>query len=79
MAAATMVEEGQSVLLDSGTTTTAIARALKDIKKLVVITNAMNIVAEVAGRNIEVILTGGVLRKNSFRSWDQWRNKTCGH
>ena len=66
MAAAKMVEEGQSVLLDSGTTTTAIARALKDIKKLVVITNAMNIAAEVAGTNIEVILTGGVLRKNSF-------------
>ena len=66
MAAAKMVEEGQSVLLDSGTTTTAIARALKDIKKLVIITNAINIAAEVAGTNIEVILTGGVLRKNSF-------------
>jgi len=66
MAAAKMVEEGQSVLLDSGTTTTAIARALKDIKKLVVITNAINIAAEVAGTNIEVILTGGMVRKNSF-------------
>jgi DeoR family transcriptional regulator of aga operon len=66
MAATKMVEEGQSVLLDSGTTTTAIARALKDIKKLVVITNAINIAAEVAGTNIEVILTGGMLRKNSF-------------
>jgi len=65
-AAAEMVEEGQSVLLDSGTTTTAIARALKDIKKLVVITNAINIAAEVAGTDIEVILTGGMLRKNSF-------------
>lgn len=66
MAAAKMVEEGQSVLLDSGTTTTAIARALKDIRKLVIITNAINIAAEVAGTNIEVILTGGMLRKNSF-------------
>ena len=66
MAAAKMVEEGQSVLLDSGTTTTAIGRALKDIKKLVVITNAINIAAEIAGTNIEVILTGGMLRKNSF-------------
>src|SRR6201997_4999481 len=66
MAAAKMVEEGHSVLLDCGTTTTAIARALKDIKKLVIITNAINIAAEVAGTNIEVILTGGVLRKNSF-------------
>ena len=65
-AAAQMVEEGQSVLLDSGTTTTAIARALKDIKKLVVITNAINIAAELAGTDIEVIVTGGMLRKNSF-------------
>jgi DeoR family transcriptional regulator, aga operon transcriptional repressor len=65
-AAACLVEEGQSVLLDSGTTTTAIARALKDMKRLTVITNAINIAAELAGTHIEVILTGGTLRKNSF-------------
>lgn len=39
---------------------------MRDIKNLVVITNAINIAAEVAGTNIEVILTGGMLRKNSF-------------
>jgi DeoR family transcriptional regulator of aga operon len=66
LAAARMVEEGQSVLLDSGTTTTAIARALKDMARLTVITNAINIAAELAGTHIEVILTGGTLRKNSF-------------
>lgn len=65
-AAARMVEEGQCVLLDSGTTTTAIARALRDMGKLTVITNAINIAAELAGTHIEVILTGGMLRKNSF-------------
>jgi DeoR family transcriptional regulator, aga operon transcriptional repressor len=61
-----LVEEGQSVVLDSGTTTTAIARALKDMAQLTVITNAINIAAELAGTHIEVILTGGMLRKNSF-------------
>ena len=66
MAAAKLVEEGESVLLDSGTTTTAIARALKGASKLTVITNATNIAAELAGTNVEVILTGGMLRKNSF-------------
>jgi DeoR family transcriptional regulator of aga operon len=68
LAAARLVEEGQSVLLDSGTTTTAIARALKNknMARLTVITNAINIAAELAGTHIEVILTGGVLRKNSF-------------
>jgi DeoR family transcriptional regulator of aga operon len=67
-AAARLVEEGQSVLLDSGTTTTAIARALKNrnMERLTVITNAINIAAELAGTQIEVILTGGTLRKNSF-------------
>ena len=70
LAAARLVEDGQSVLLDSGTTTTAIARALKHSlntrARLTVITNAINIAAELAGTNIEVILTGGTLRKNSF-------------
>lgn len=67
-AAARLVEEGQSLLLDSGTTTTAIARALKNknMMRLTVITNAVNIAAELAGTHIEVILTGGMLRKNSF-------------
>src|SRR5208282_2179571 len=65
-AAVRLVEEGQSVLLDSGTTTTAIARALKDRVQLTVITNAINIAAELAGTHIEVVLTGGMLRKNSF-------------
>jgi DeoR family transcriptional regulator, aga operon transcriptional repressor len=65
-AAVRLVEEGQSVLLDSGTTTTAIARSLKDMAQLTVITNAINIAAELAGTHIEVILTGGMLRKNSF-------------
>ncbi len=65
-AAAAMVEEGQVVLLDSGTTTTAIARALRDFRHLTVITNAVNIAAELAGTQIEVILTGGAVRKNSF-------------
>jgi DeoR family transcriptional regulator, aga operon transcriptional repressor len=65
-AAADMVNEGQVVILDSGTTTTAIARALRDFKQLTVVTNAINIAAELAGTAIEVILTGGTLRKNSF-------------
>jgi DeoR family transcriptional regulator of aga operon len=64
--AARMVQEGQVVILDSGTTTTAIARALKHMKNLTVITNAVNIAAELAGTAVEVILTGGTLRKNSF-------------
>lgn len=65
-AAARMVREGQVVILDSGTTTTAIARALRKFQTLTVITNAVNIAAELSGSSLEVILTGGTLRKNSF-------------
>jgi DeoR family transcriptional regulator, aga operon transcriptional repressor len=64
--AAAMVQEGQVIILDSGTTTTAIARALRKFRSLTIITNAVNIAAELSGTAIEVILTGGTLRKNSF-------------
>jgi DeoR family transcriptional regulator of aga operon len=65
-AAARMVSEGQVVILDSGTTTTAIARALRHFQNLTIVTNGVNIVAELAGSSVEVILTGGTVRKNSF-------------
>jgi len=65
-AAAGMVSEGQVVILDSGTTTMAIARALRNFRKLTIITNGVNIAAELAGSPVEVILTGGTVRENSF-------------
>ena len=64
--AAAKVNEGQVLILDSGTTTTAIARALRNFRNLTIITNAVNIAAELSGTSVEVILTGGTLRKNSF-------------
>ncbi len=65
-ASAALVRESESVVLDSGTTATTVARALKRFRSLTVITNAVNIAAELAGTTIEVILTGGTLRENSF-------------
>jgi len=64
--AAERVSEGQVLILDSGTTTTAIARALRNFRNLTIVTNAVNIAAELSGTAVEVILTGGTLRKNSF-------------
>ena len=64
--AAEKVKEGQVLILDSGTTTTAIARTLRNFRNLTIITNAVNIAAELAGTGVEVILTGGTLRNNSF-------------
>ena len=65
-AAARLVSEGQVIILDSGTTTTEIARALRFFKNLTIVTNAVNIAAELATSSVEVILTGGTIRKNSF-------------
>jgi len=65
-AAVKLVSEGQSVVLDSGSTTTMIARGLRQFRDLTVITNGLNIAAELAGSNVEVVLVGGVLRKESF-------------
>jgi DeoR family transcriptional regulator, aga operon transcriptional repressor len=64
--AAQLVSEGQVVILDSGTTTTEIARVLRNRRNLTVITNAVNIAVELANSPVEVILTGGAVRKNSF-------------
>jgi DeoR family transcriptional regulator of aga operon len=66
VAAAGMVEEGQCVILDSGTTTSAIAHELKKFADLTVITNAVNIATDLTSSNLDVILIGGSLRKNSF-------------
>ena len=66
LAATRLVHPGQVIILDSGTTTTALARATQHIPDLTVITNAVNIAADLAGTGVEVILTGGALRKNSF-------------
>jgi DeoR family transcriptional regulator of aga operon len=65
-AAAKMVKEGQSVILDSCSTTTAIARALREFQHLTIITNAINIASELSGSSLDVILTGGMLRSNSY-------------
>jgi DeoR family fructose operon transcriptional repressor len=59
--AAGMVEDGQTIILDGGSTTAAVARSLKN-HSLHVITNSLPI-AEVfkEAREIEVTLTGGYL------------------
>jgi DeoR family transcriptional regulator of aga operon len=67
LAAAASVESGSSVILDVGTTTTAIARALverTDLDDVTVITNGLTIALELerAIPRFEVIVTGGTLR-----------------
>lgn len=65
--AAKMISDGDSILLDSGTTTREIAIQIKERQNLTVMTNAVNIALELAGLpDIRVMLTGGVLREKSY-------------
>jgi DeoR family transcriptional regulator of aga operon len=65
--AASLVEPGMSVLLDVGTTTAAVARALVDrdaLRDITVITNGLSIALELehAIPRFQVVVTGGTLR-----------------
>ena len=54
------IESGDTIILDSGSTTTEIAKKLKGMKNLTVITNALNIALLLGAEpGIEVIMTGG--------------------
>ena len=62
-AAAEMVKDGDTVLMDSGTTTLEVAKNLK-YKKITLITNALNVAIELSVcPQIEIIVAGGILRK----------------
>ncbi|QTE31623.1 DeoR/GlpR transcriptional regulator [Pengzhenrongella sicca] len=66
--AAALVSPGMSVIIDVGTTTTAIARALAartDLQQVSVITNGLNIALELepAMPGVTVLVTGGTLRR----------------
>ncbi len=64
--AESMISTGDILILDSGSTTTQLARLLKFKKDLTVITNAVNIASELAASELTVMLTGGILREKSF-------------
>ena len=68
-AAAALIEDGQTVILDSGTTTAEIARHIRTLKlsSVNVITNALNIAVLLANApHVNVIIPGGILRQKSW-------------
>jgi DeoR family glycerol-3-phosphate regulon repressor len=61
--AATLVRDGDSLMLDTGSTTTYVARALRQHRNLLVVTNSVDIARALASRNgNRVYLAGGELR-----------------
>jgi DeoR family transcriptional regulator of aga operon len=63
--AAKFISEGDTIILDSGSTTSLLAKEIKHFQRLTVITNAINIANELVETDVEVILIGGSLLKKS--------------
>ncbi|PXV93685.1 DeoR family transcriptional regulator [Lachnotalea glycerini] len=64
---AELIEEGETIMLDSSSTSLMVAKNLKQIRKLTVITNSVEVLIEFAGnKGINVISTGGMLRESSL-------------
>jgi DeoR family transcriptional regulator of aga operon len=62
-----LIQDDDTIILDSSTTSMEIARQLKNFQNLTVITHALNIATELAGsKGIEIIMPGGILRAKSF-------------
>jgi DeoR family fructose operon transcriptional repressor len=59
--AAELIMPGESVFIDGGTTTIQIARFLKPGMNVTVVTNALNVAAELSGKQIATLMTGGML------------------
>jgi len=60
-----MIRPGDSILVGPGTTTLALARLLVDAAELTVVTNSLLVAqALMAAPRVEVILTGGTLRRS---------------
>lgn len=61
--AAQLIGDGETVMLDVGSTSLAVARALAGRRNLTVLTSSLPIAAELAGESgIRLMMTGGILR-----------------
>jgi DeoR family transcriptional regulator of aga operon len=79
-AAAKLVKDGETIILDSGSTTHEIAKRIKDRQDLTVITNGINIATELAGyRGIQIILLGGVMRHSALSIVGHFAEEMLSH
>jgi DeoR family transcriptional regulator, fructose operon transcriptional repressor len=61
--AASLVQPRDTIFLDAGSTTREIARELRMLRNLTVVTNALSVASELGSTDLEIILTGGHLRR----------------
>lgn len=70
--AASIINDDQYIIIATGTTVLALARYINPLKKMTVVTSAINVATELLSNpNIEVLMLGGYIRHNS--------NSVIGH
>ncbi len=78
-AAAAMVQEGDTIIMDTGTTTLEMARFLTDVSRLTVVTNDLGIASYLnRNSNADLLVVGGfcasILTASAGRSrFPRWR------
>ena len=81
--AAELIQDGEAIIFDSGTTTMEVARNLSGFSDLTILTNALNIAASLIGYPAcRVIMLGGLLRVKSLslvgtQAEENLRNYSC--
>lgn len=63
--AAQLVEPNDAIILDAGTTTLELAKALTPTPELIVITNSIPIAHELSGEPLTLLITGGHIRSST--------------
>lgn len=77
--AVNMINQGDVILLDSGSTTHQLAKLIKELKGITVITNGINIAAELMNSDNDVIITGGKFDKGSSTLYGPLTEETLQH
>lgn len=78
--ASTLIQDGDNVLIDSGSTTEALAHNFPGNTEVTVLTNGFNIARFLSDmQNVELIMTGGHLRKKSQSFYGAQAESTLEH
>lgn len=78
-AAALLVSPGDTILMDAGTTVVEMAPHLAGIERLTVVTNALNVVLEVAAKtDARIILLGGNFNREASSTLGSLAEQTLG-
>lgn len=77
--AAALIGDGETVIMDSSSTSLMVARRLKN-RRLTVITNSVEIMLELSGcKDIRLICTGGVMRDSALSLGGKTAEETLRH